>query len=74
MKYPLSKQIYEIIEKHRNPNKVLGTEATIRQMKEGNLNPTLKTVAKLFEDNNMPAELVITVKIEGKKGKTKIKL
>lgn len=74
MKYPLSKQIYECIEAFRGDDKVLGSYHTLRQMKEGNLNPTLKILARILKDNGMPAEIVIHVKKENKTGKTKIKL
>ena len=74
MKYPLSKQIYEFIQEFRGEDKVLGSHHTLKQMKEGNLNPTLKILSRILRDNGMPAELVITVKKEGKTGKTKIKL
>lgn len=74
MRYPLSAQIYDIIEKHRSPEKVRGNDATKRQMKNGTLNPTLRTVSELFKENDMPAELIITVREDGKTGKTKLPL
>lgn len=75
MKYPLSNEIYKILLNHKGEDKrIIGNQATIRLMREGSLNPTLKTVKTLLNDNDLPAEIVISIKFDGKKGKTRIKL
>lgn len=75
MKYPLSNEIYNILLDQKKEHKyIIGNPATLSQLKDGVLNPTLKTLKKLFEENSLPAEIVVTVKREGKKGKTKLTL
>lgn len=75
MKYPLTKEIYDLILAHKgDENLIVGNPNTKRQMKLGELNPTINTLKDMFKANDMPCELTFTVKIEGKKGKTKIKL
>lgn len=50
------------------------TRQSLMNLKAGKANPTLSTIRSLFEINNIPAELVITISKDGKKGKTHIKL
>lgn len=75
MKNPLTRNIYDALEAHcGGETKIIGNVNTIRQMKNGDLNPTLNTLRGLFEANGLPAELTIITRVDGKKGKTKIKL
>lgn len=73
----LAQEIYNTLEKHCGGDirNVRGaTEQSLKNMKDGKHSPKLSTISKIFKANNVPAELVITVEIEGKKGKTKFKL
>lgn len=72
----IGEEIYKAIKEHCGDTVVLKgvTWQSLKNMKEGKSNPTLSTIGKIFKANNMPAELVITIKKEGKTGKTKIKI
>lgn len=74
----VGEQIYNIVEKHCGNEKSIAlkgiTWASLKNLKDGNANPTLSTIRKIFEANGIPAELVLTVNVDGKKEKTKIKL
>jgi len=43
-------------------------------MKNGIANPTIETISKIFKANNIPCELVLTIKVDGKKDKKRISL
>lgn len=72
----IGQQIFETLVTHCGDiRNVRGaTEQSLRNMKDGKNAPSLKTISSIFKANNIPAEIVITVKKEGKSGKTKIKL
>lgn len=72
----IGQQIYDtIISNCGDIKSVKGvTEQALKNMRDGKNYPSLKLLKTIFEQNNIPAEIVITVKNEGKKGKTKIKL
>lgn len=72
----LAQEIYNTLEKHCGDiRNVRGaTEQSLKNMKDGKHSPKLSTIAKIFEANNIPAELVVTVDIDGKRGKTRFKL
>lgn len=75
----IGKAIYEALTAHVGGNdKQIAIKGITRQsllnIKNGKANPTLSTISGLFAINGIPAELVITINKEGKKGKTRIKL
>lgn len=72
----LAVEIYNALITHCGESKnVRGvTEQALRHMKNGIHAPNLSTISKIFKANDMPAEIVIHVKDEGKKSKLTIKL
>lgn len=74
----VAEQIYNTIIEHCGTPKDVTlkgvTWQSLMNMKEGKANPSIGTISKIFKANGIPAELVLTVKVEGKTGKTKIKL
>ena len=72
----VAEEIYKAIESHCNKDIALKgiTWQSLKNMKDGKANPTIKTISSIFKANGIPAELVLRVSIEGKKGKIKIKL
>jgi len=72
----IGKEIYEALVRHcGGEEKVLGTNpSTLRQLKEGSVNPNTKTLGKLFQLNKLKAEIVLHVHPEQGTGKTKLTL
>jgi len=75
----IGEQIYNTIEKHCGKDikdiALKGvTKESLLNLKKGKANPTIGLIKKIFDANGIPAELVLTVNVDGKKGKTKIKL
>lgn len=75
----IGEQIYNQIEKHcggdiKNIALRGVTPQSLVNLKKGKANPSIGLLKKIFDANGIPAEIVLTVNIEGKKGKTKIKL
>jgi len=72
----IAEEIYKTLVRHcGSEEKVLGTNATTMLMlKKGEVNPTTKTLSKLFALNGIEAEITIKVKPELGTGKTRIKL
>lgn len=73
----IAQEIYNVIEKHCGQGNIAlrgTTWQSLQNMKNGKANPTLNTISSILKVNGIPAEIVLTVEREGKKGKTKIKL
>lgn len=57
----LSKEIYKAIESHCGGKTPQGINATtLNQLKAGKGNPTLKTIANCFKENDMPSSISIS--------------
>lgn len=71
-KLNLSKEIYKTLIAHCGKiDDVKGvTRTTLEGYKAGKGNPTLKTVAKIFQENGMPSSIVIEYKPKQKEETT----
>lgn len=74
----IGEQIYATITAHCGDPKDVVLKGVTRQslfnMRDGKAMPSLSMLKKIFDANGIPCELVLTVKVEGKTGRTKIKL
>lgn len=72
----LAQEIYNTLENHCGgiTNVKGATEQSLRNMKNGVHSPKLSTISKIFKANDIPADLVVTVNKDGKKGKLTIKI
>lgn len=57
----LSKDIYKAIKDHCGDNTPQGIDhTTLKKLKDGTANLTLKTIERIFKKNNMPSSLTIS--------------